>query len=707
MSNFFTRTSRQIFGTLACLTVASCSTVPTNDGIEPLSVSEALKPSVELQERNRGDGAGSFDGAEEATPKPVQTGILSRSRVPSLASDGQPSDDADTANAPNFGIEEVDAFVPSLPIPEFIAVVFGEQLKVPYTTGPNIQGRTEVIQLRSSGRMDAATFLDLVSTALEDYGVRVAVGDGVYRIVEEQQLRAGMPRFVISRARQSAPASIRPIVQFVPLQALDANQMVSILRQAFGDRANNLSIDANPGRGYVILNGLPDDVNAAVDVIAQMDELQYAGTDVIKYRPRFWPVETMATDLNELLNAEGWLATTTYNAPRTILVLPIAQSNTLFIFTRSTDAARRVRHWLAELDQPAVSGDTPQLFVYNVQRVDATTLAQTVNLVAQPSANGGFGVGGTPAPTTATGGGDNGGDSGGGATVAGNFVVDPLGNRLIFSGTASEFERVLPLLRQLDQAPAEVLIEVTVAEVTLGDSDGFGVEWAIENLGGEDVSAFVAQQGIGLGSGGFDFGVFTNDVNVQLNAFANNSRVNVLSRPRLVAQSGGSSQIQVGADVPIIASQSAGPQDGVGAGLDILQTVQYRSTGVLLSIEPIVFSDNRIELSVSQEVSTALPTTAAAISSPTISNRSVTTSLSLEDGATAVIGGLIQENITYDDNGIPLLKDLPGIGNVFSTKSRSVDRTELVVLITAYVIRSTDDMAQFVDVYTREISQNW
>jgi len=153
----------------------------------------------------------------------------------------------------------------------------------------------------------------------------------------------------------------------------------------------------------------------------------------------------------------------------------------------------------------------------------------------------------------------------------------------------------------------------------------------------------------------------------------------------------------VGSDVPVITSQrAADTQDGVGL-TDVLQSVDYRSTGVLLSIEPIVYADNRVDLSITQEVSTAIPTTTSAISSPTISNRSVTTQLSLEDGATAVLGGLIQDTTTRDETGTPILKDIPVLGNAFRNTTLSSTRTELIVLITAYVTRDSGDKRAFTE----------
>lgn len=161
--------------------------------------------------------------------------------------------------------------------------------------------------------------------------------------------------------------------------------------------------------------------------------------------------------------------------------------------------------------------------------------------------------------------------------------------------------------------------------------------------------------------------------------------------------------MQVGQDIPVLSSQrAANTQDGVGI-TDVLQTIDYRSTGVLVSIEPIVFSDNRIDLKISQEVSSAVDTANSSISSPTISNRSLTTQLSLEDGQTAVMGGLIQRSYTIDESGVPILKDIPLIGQAFSSDGLSQADTELVILITAYVLRGQSDKDQFVRRLSRDV----
>jgi len=273
----------------------------------------------------------------------------------------------------------------------------------------------------------------------------------------------------------------------------------------------------------------------------------------------------------------------------------------------------------------------------------------------------------------------------------------------VFTGTSNDYSKLRALLEQLDTPAPEVLIEVQIAEVSLVNNTNLGVDFRLSDIGLGNVTATAETAGIGVGSSGLTIGLLGNDIDATLNAFASNRRVKILSTPVLTARSGSQAEIQVGQDIPVLSSQRASAiQDGIGQ-TDILQSIEYRKTGVLLSIEPIVFSDNRIDLKIAQEVSSELDTGNSDISSPTISNRSLSTQLSLEDGQTAVMGGLIQRSFTVDDTGVPFLKDIPLVGRLFSNEGLSEDNTELVVLITAYVLRGQADKDQFVQRLSRGV----
>ncbi len=667
---------------------------------EPLAIG-ANKTSLERAQERLDNGATPTRPTPDAGAD--ETGVARSTTIPTIAPKRIVEADAD-GKAPALGEDDVDAVVAPLALPAFIDVAFGEILKAPYVTGEGVSARTDVVQLRSSGTMAPDTFLELVKTALANYGVSVIADNGVFQIVENSSLKARIPRFVRSRAQAGTPANLRPVVQFVELNAIRAEDMARILGQAFTAREDKLKIEADDRANYLILSGLSDDVDAAIAIVEEMDELQYAGTEVRRYTPRYWDAAAMTRELLNVLTAEGWQASGTTSEPLPILLLSIPYSNDILIFSRTPEARARALHWIRELDRPTQRDDGSQLYVYNVRNIDAALLAETAGAAIDAADTGaGERTGSAAAPGAPEGGQPQGG--GRRAQASGRFVVDPYGNRIVFSGTANEYDRIRPLLDTLDTPTPEVLIEVMIAQVTLSDSLTSGIEWVVDNIGGANLGGVVAQQGLGLGGAGLLFSIFPRNAEVNLSALASNNQVDVLSTPRLVARSGSAAQVQVGTEVPVLSAQRL-PQGPAGGdtNVDVISSVEYRSTGVILQIEPIVFSDDRIDLNITQQVSATLPTSGP-IASPTFSNTSVTTQLSLEDGATAVIGGLIQDNRTRDEQGIPFLKDLPLLGNAFSTRSTTIDRNELVILITAYVMRDRNEKRMIADEMSRKIDE--
>src|SRR5690606_7718367 len=240
------------------------------------------------------------------------------------------------------------------------------------------------------------------------------------------------------------------------------------------------------------------------------------------------------------------------------------------------------------------------------------------------------------------------------------------------------------------------------AEVTLTDKTSLGVNLFGSEMRGDGLLTG-STEGLKIGGGGLVLSFKGDDFRANLAAEASNNRVNILQRPQLVARSGGSARFQVGTDVPIITSQRAVNTQTGGDGTDVLQSVQYRQTGVILDLQPVVYGD-RVDITISQEISEVGESTNSAIASPPILNRSLTTQISITDGWTGVLGGLISNNYSKTNTGVPFLKDIPLVGSAFQTNSVSGNRTELVMLITPYVTRGDEDMADMADSLSRDIN---
>ena len=194
------------------------------------------------------------------------------------------------------------------------------------------------------------------------------------------------------------------------------------------------------------------------------------------------------------------------------------------------------------------------------------------------------------------------------------------------------------------------------------------------------------------------------DINASLNAAASRNQVSILSSPRLLAASGKTATMQVGTQVPIITTQQTAPDGSVAGTSNILQQVQYRDTGVVLEIEPIVNSSRRVELTISQEVSDAQGNTTSDIQSPIILTRSISTTLSVDDGETVLLAGLISENFSEGEGGVPYLKDIPVFGNLFKSSSKSLSKTELIILLTPYIIDSQDTSRSVRDAFRSKLT---
>jgi general secretion pathway protein D len=431
--------------------------------------------------------------------------------------------------------------------------------------------------------------------------------------------------------------------------------------------------------------------------------------------------------LEDSLRSEGYTVSGSPQESRSILVLSFSDANQVLMFAKDPALLARARDWVGRLDQPAGIGDRPTTFLYQAQNTDAKSLADLVETpeqgFGQTSASP-VGVPGTPPAAVAaanaasygvTGAGRGpsvGGPIVGSAGAAGSFmggriIVDQPGNRILFTGSAEDFTELRKLLVALDTPQKQVLVEVTIAEVTLTDQTNLGLEWFFNHSMSTGTLTGGTLHSLGIGTGGLnlDYTANWNGLSIQaaFNAFASNNKVNILSRPRLVARSGSEANIQVGTDVPIITSQANSPTQQSG-NTQILQTIEYRQTGTILHIKPLIYGDNRVDLVITQEISSEEANSNATVGSPLILERNITTQLSLADGATAVLGGLMDDDYSKGNSGIPVLKDIPIIGAATRTDTVNGSKTELVMLVTPYILQEGDDMRRWASRYSDEMN---
>jgi general secretion pathway protein D len=597
-----------------------------------------------------------------------------------------------TPQAGAAGPADLSVAFDQMPLPSFVQVVFGQVLKKNFSLDPNLIARTDLVTLRTGQPQTATQLLETTRLLLKSYGVAVQEMGDFYRIVPDTNQSAYLPEIRRGRAQPDVPLPLRPVFNLVELTAVRFSDVNQWLKAMFGTKLN---IQDDAPRNALLLSGQASDVTAALEAIQVLDQPLMRGRSSRLITPVSLGADDLAKKLSEVLTAEGYATSLGGGTTAPISFVPVPASNSLLVFTGDQAVLEHVVAWAVKLD--SLENDNRRngsFFSYAVKYADAQGLARTMQelLASNSSANPGA-IGVTPKPP-------------------GRIVVNPATNTLIFSSSGSEYAQLLSIMRDLDQPAKSALIEVTIAEVRVTDRDQLGVEWSLNptNISGGRVIGGTLG-GLGQGAGGFTLN-FLNNANVvrgNINALASQNRANVLATPRLMARNGEMATIQVGQEVPVITSQQStgltttGGGGGTGVANGVLQTIQYRSTGTILRVKPIIYAGNRIELEVSQEVSSAADAKVGQINSPTISTRRLETKLSIRDGATVLLGGLISRNDSKGETGVPLLKDIPGLGQLFRTNTESKDKTELIMLITPYVIDDDLVAEQVTQVFRKQL----
>jgi len=657
---------------LVAFALAGCA---AEQGMVPKAL---YRTSDAASDNNSGAGADSQRGPMQVTVPPQPPSSTKLSSVKQ-----SPSDAGGKAE-----VADITLSFNQISLPSFIQVTFGTILKKNYSVDAQVAIRTDLVTLRTSAPQTPSQVLETARMLLKTYGIAVTELGGFYRISPDKDQSAYSPEIRRGRALPDVPLPLRPIFNLVEITAVKSTEVTSLLKTMFGAKLN---IVDSPNLNAILISGQSVDVTAALEAIQVLDQPLMRGRSSRRIVPNSLSVEELSKKLTEVLTAEGYSVVTNFSqtvGSPPIALIPAPTSNSLLAFAGDPAILNHIVEWSRQLDSADNNGrHSGNYFTYPVKYGDAANLAKTMQDILSSSSSSSAPAAGATGTTAARG--------------PSKIVVDPATNTLIFVSSQEQYLQLLDILKELDQPSKSALIEVTVAEVDITDQNSLGVQWA---LNGGAVSAGTTNSStIGTTAAGtsailgpapaglaVNYLSGTGKVSATLNALAALTKVTVLSTPRIMARNGETASIEVGNQVPIITSQISNANTAVSTGTSstpgVLQTIQYLPTGVILKVKPIVHAGSRIELDVSQEVSSAGATSSGVSSSPTIATKKVDTKLSIRDGATVLLGGLMQSNDNKQDTGIPILKDIPGIGQLFRSSSDTVVKTELIVLITPYII---------------------
>lgn len=270
-----------------------------------------------------------------------------------------------------------------------------------------------------------------------------------------------------------------------------------------------------------------------------------------------------------------------------------------------------------------------------------------------------------------------------------SVIADVPNNSLVITATSNEYRRVRRILSRIDLAPNQVLLEGTIAEVKLNDQLQYGLKWFFEHKNNQFTFTDSVIGAVAPSFPGFSYFLNTPNVKVALDALSTITDVNIVSSPSLTVLDNKRAVLQIGDEVPI-ATQSAVSVTAPGA--PVVNSISFRNTGVILGITPRISDDGRVLLDIEQEVSDVVRTTTSDLDSPTIQQRRINTTVAVRDGETIVLAGLMQDTTTISRDQVPMLGDIPVVGNLFKSKNNEIARTELLIALTPHIVKDQHQM---------------
>ena len=569
-----------------------------------------------------------------------------------------------------------------VPLVAFINEVFAERLGMSFTLGAGLSEQQDLVTLRLTEPVSPSQLFATSRRVLQDYGVDLRETDGVLTFTADQEITSqDIPLLISGRALPAVPPTHRVVFQLVPLHVVEGNMVINLLHQALSGQDLQVSDDIR--RNALLLRGSVEMVSRAVELIEVLDQPLLRGRFGILVEPGFLLAQDMANDLGAVLKAEGYNALVGGGLGGSIILLPLATVNKLVVFAHDQATLDHVMEWARTLDARKEATIENAVFTYEVQNTQAGSLTETLDAILE-------GRGTEEGDTQPLASGQPVGE---GPRGSGRIVLDENRNMILFRGSGKEWTELRAVIEQLDKPVPSVLIEVLIAEITLSGEQESGVDFLFRSGIGEDRTVTGGTLGaLGVQSKALSLTLDSAGMTrAMLNVFYEDNRVALRSSARLMVKSGETATFDSGNEIPTITQLSdAGTQ--VAGSTNVLQQVSYRRTGVVLEIEPMVQANGLVDLAISQELSEAQPAAATSLDgTPTILSRRIKTNLTLRDGGSLLMGGLVANSQSEGQGGVPGISRVPLLGRLFRKDTFREDRTELAILVIPYVVADHEE----------------
>ncbi|MDO6386002.1 type II secretion system secretin GspD [Uliginosibacterium sp. 31-12] len=589
-----------------------------------------------------------------------------------------------------------------------------------FVIDPKLKGTVNIV---SNQPVDRNLVLPIVQSALRQQGITLIDNGTVVKVLAEGDAKQHGSQIV---GKGAIPTGDRFVTQVYPLRYESATQLAQVLRPMLG---NNSVIAAYQAGNVLVINDYAENLSRINRLLEHLD--QPSGTNVFQIPVKHASVQDVAQNLARLM-PEVVLQGTAAPVPvpdgvKRVMLITDTRSSQLIVRSDSTAHTEQVKRIVDMLDQPGATGSA--MNVIYLRNAEATRLATTLRgiLTGQDSGgtnsslSGGGSSGssgsstGSSASTTAASSGVQSGQSTGNTATSVkidgvNVMIqaDAVTNSLIITAPDKIYRDIRAIIEKLDVRRAQVYVEAMIAEVNVSKTGEFGFQWMVaggnNNLTGGLISSIsggansIATIANGLIAGsatvpeGVNIGVFNGDptngtatLGLLATAIQKSGDGNVLSTPNLQTLDNEEARIVVGQNIPII----TGTQSSTGSNQNPFTTVERRDIGIKLKIKPQISEAGAITLNVAQEVSsidTSVNTSGTGIATKV---RTIETKVLVDDGQIVVLGGLIDDRQSTTDNGIPILMDIPYLGNLFRYRTRERQKVNLMVFLRPVILRDS------------------
>lgn len=595
-----------------------------------------------------------------------------------------------------------------------VITTFCELLKLDYIIEGQVAGK---VTLQTFNKIAVEDLYSVLEQILALNNFTVVRSGNFYRFLPIKQA-VKKPLSIYYGKKAKVPPNERLVIQIIPLRHISSQSMKKIVAPLLTPNASFIEI---PETNNLMMIELGSNVGRILKVVEALDIDKLAASDIELYIIKNSNASLIVSELEEVFSALGYEET----VGQTLNFLPLERLNSILVVNPFKSILPTIEFWIEKLDQPIASESQLSTFVYYAQFTDSDKLATVLNqifgaqskskktakksklLKKQPSTTGETAAVSQTANKTSikkrvrvkTGGikGSLSNDDEEELTIVANKDT----NSLIIRTSARKYPAILELLSKLDIKPKQVLLEVLILDLDITKTKDLGLDWAalgkLENAKFGTSSTFGSSEPADFLSSfdpiipsPFGFSIANpNKFRALIAALATDSTSNVLSNPTLVTTNNKAATIAVETDFPV-PSSSTTLTTGSGGGPSTVSEIEFKKVGINLSFTPKINSDNFINLQINQTIS-SVGAPVAGTNTSRFNNRSINTEVILEDNQVLVMGGLMEERQTQQNDGIPWLKDIPFFGRLFGDTGSSNQKTELMVFVTPHIINSVED----------------